>query len=116
MQSYRIALGPHRSRKAFSPQSLPPAGSLEESSVRVAKVAGFSLHAGVAAARAGRLIAAEHARLEQIAKERRAKEQAAQTKSFEQIQRELLALRTLSLCLPCGMVTGLLQVNCYRRV
>ena len=32
-------------------QSLPPVGSLEESNARVAKVAGFSLHAGVAAAR-----------------------------------------------------------------
>jgi hypothetical protein len=30
----------------FSLQSLPPAGSLEESNARVAKVAGFSLHAG----------------------------------------------------------------------
>ncbi len=49
--TYRIAVGPHQGRKAFSLQSLPPAGSLEESSARVAKVAGFSLHAGVAAAR-----------------------------------------------------------------
>ena len=31
--------------------AIPPAGSLEESNARVAKVAGFSLHAGVAAAR-----------------------------------------------------------------
>jgi hypothetical protein len=49
--TYRIAVGPHEGRKAFCLQSLPPAGSLEESTVRVAKVAGFSLHAGVAAAR-----------------------------------------------------------------
>jgi hypothetical protein len=49
--TYRIAVGPQQGRKAFSLQSLPPAGSLEESSARVAKVAGFSLHAGVAAAR-----------------------------------------------------------------
>jgi hypothetical protein len=44
-------VGPHEGRKAFCLQSLPPAGSLEESNARVAKVAGFSLHAGVAAAR-----------------------------------------------------------------
>jgi len=49
--TYRIAVGPHEGRKAFCLQSLPPSGSLEESSARVAKVAGFSLHAGVAAAR-----------------------------------------------------------------
>ena len=49
--TYRIAVGPQQGRKAFSLQSLPPAGSLEETSARVAKVAGFSLHAGVAAAR-----------------------------------------------------------------
>jgi len=48
---YRIAVGPHEGRKAFCLQSLPPAGSLEESNARVAKVAGFPLHAGVAAAR-----------------------------------------------------------------
>jgi hypothetical protein len=49
--TYRIAVGPQQGRKAFCLQSLPPAGSLEESNARVAKVAGFSLHAGVAAAR-----------------------------------------------------------------
>jgi hypothetical protein len=49
--TYRIAVGPHQGRKAFSLQTLPSAGSLEETSARVAKVAGFSLHAGVAAAR-----------------------------------------------------------------
>jgi ribosomal protein S27E len=49
--TYRIAVGPQQGRKAFCLQSLPPAGSLEETSARVAKVAGFSLHAGVAAAR-----------------------------------------------------------------
>ena len=38
-------------RKACCQQGLPPAGSLEASSARVAKVAGFSLHAGMAAAR-----------------------------------------------------------------
>jgi len=49
--TYRIAVGPQQGRKAFCLQSLSPAASLEETSVRVAKVAGFSLHAGVAAAR-----------------------------------------------------------------
>ena len=49
--TYRIAVGPQQGRKAFCLQSLPAAGSLEESNARVAKVAGFSLHAGVAAAR-----------------------------------------------------------------
>ena len=49
--TYRIAVGPQQGRKAFSLQTLPYAGSLEETSARVAKVAGFSLHAGVAAAR-----------------------------------------------------------------
>jgi len=51
MQSYRIAVDPQQGRKAFSLQTLPSTGSLEETSARVAKVAGFSLHAGVAAAR-----------------------------------------------------------------
>ena len=49
--TYRIAVGPHEGRKAFCLQSLLPAGSLEDSNPRVARVAGFSLHAGVAAAR-----------------------------------------------------------------
>jgi hypothetical protein len=49
--TYRIAVGPKQGRKAFCMQSLPLAGSLEETSARVARVAGFSLHAGVAAAR-----------------------------------------------------------------
>jgi len=49
--TYRIAVGPHEDRKAFCLQSLPPAGSLIETSARVAKVAGLSLHAGVATAR-----------------------------------------------------------------
>ncbi len=49
--TYRIAVGPQQGRKAFSLQSLPAAGSLEEASARVAKASGFSLHAGVAAAR-----------------------------------------------------------------
>jgi hypothetical protein len=49
--TYRIAVGPHEGRKAFCLQTLPAAGSLEEANARVASVAGFSLHAGVAAAR-----------------------------------------------------------------
>jgi hypothetical protein len=46
--TYRIALGPHRGRKAFSLPSLPPSSSLQ-STERVGQLAGFSLHAGVAA-------------------------------------------------------------------
>ena len=49
--SDELPLYPQQGRKAFCLQSLPPAGSLEETSARVAKVAGFSLHAGMAAAR-----------------------------------------------------------------
>ena len=44
-------MGSQQGRKACCLQSLPPGGSLEASSARVAKVAGFSLHAGMAAAR-----------------------------------------------------------------
>ena len=46
--TYRIAVGPHKGRKAFMLQSLPP---LTEEAERpgVAQLAGFSLHAGVAA-------------------------------------------------------------------
>ncbi len=47
--TYRIAIGPHQGRKAFSLQTLPQQGCLEESSARVAKASDFSLHAGVAA-------------------------------------------------------------------
>jgi hypothetical protein len=47
--TYRIAVGPQQGRKAFCLQSLPLAGRLEESNARVAKVAGFSLHAGLTA-------------------------------------------------------------------
>ncbi len=45
--SYRIAVGPNQGRKVFTLQTLP--GVEESDSSRVAKVAGFSLHAGVAA-------------------------------------------------------------------
>jgi len=46
--TYRIALGPHKGRKAFMLQSLPRCGE-PSGSERVAQAAGFSLHAGVAA-------------------------------------------------------------------
>jgi Putative transposase len=46
--TYRIAMGPHKGRKAFMLQSLPPRGE-PPGSERVAQASGFSLHAGVAA-------------------------------------------------------------------
>lgn len=47
--TYRIAVGPHQGRKVFTLQTLP-AGDPEDSfGDTVGKVAGFSLHAGVAA-------------------------------------------------------------------
>jgi len=46
--TYRIAVGPNQGRKVFSLQTLPPQPD-ESSTARVAKVAGFSLHAGVMA-------------------------------------------------------------------
>jgi len=45
--TYRIALGPQAGRKVFTPQTLP--ASDEPFDDGVGKVAGFSLHAGVAA-------------------------------------------------------------------
>lgn len=47
--TYRIAMGPQRGRKVFALQSIPPKPDLPPGSERVAKLAGFSLHAGVAA-------------------------------------------------------------------
>ncbi len=49
--TYRIALGPQRGRKVFSLQTLPPHEPHETTGrqSRLAKQAGFSLHAGVAA-------------------------------------------------------------------
>ena len=44
---YRIALGPHQGRKAFTLQTVPAVAAVDDSS-SVAKAAGFSLHAGVA--------------------------------------------------------------------
>jgi hypothetical protein len=46
--SYRIALGPQRGKKVLTLQTLPPADELDTFS-QAGKVAGFSLHAGVAA-------------------------------------------------------------------
>ena len=45
--TYRIAIGPHAGRKVFTLQTHP--GCTERFDDGVAKVAGFSLHAGVAA-------------------------------------------------------------------
>jgi hypothetical protein len=45
--TYRIAIGPHAGRKVFTLQTLP--GCTERFDDGVDKVAGFSLHAGVAA-------------------------------------------------------------------
>jgi hypothetical protein len=47
--TYRIAIGPQQCRKVFTLQSLPPTEEPKAGSSRVAKVAGFSLHAGVVA-------------------------------------------------------------------
>jgi hypothetical protein len=46
--TYRIALGPHKGRKAFLLQSLAPRGE-ERAGECVAQANGFSLHAGIAA-------------------------------------------------------------------
>jgi len=46
--TYRIAMGPQRGRKVFALQTIPPKPDLPPGSERVAKLAGFSLHAGVA--------------------------------------------------------------------
>jgi hypothetical protein len=45
---YRIAVGPHKGRQAFKLQSLPPLTG-DRAGEALAKAAGFSLHAGVAA-------------------------------------------------------------------
>ena len=47
--TYRIALGPHLGRKAFTLRTLVPDPWADERSARVAQAAGFSLHAGVLA-------------------------------------------------------------------
>jgi hypothetical protein len=46
--TYRIAMGPHQGRKVFTLQTLPDCGD-DQLAPNVGKVAGFSLHAGVAA-------------------------------------------------------------------
>jgi hypothetical protein len=45
--TYRVAVGPQQGRKAFMLQTLPPLQREDQASDRVAKIAGFSLHAGV---------------------------------------------------------------------
>ena len=47
--TYRIAVGPQQGRKVFSLQTQPPREVDPVGSARVAKAAGFSLHAGVSA-------------------------------------------------------------------
>ncbi|NNJ98310.1 MAG: hypothetical protein HKP12_14265 [Gammaproteobacteria bacterium] len=47
--TYRIALGPQAGRKVFTLQTLPPVDADEMHSATVGEVAGFNLHAGVAA-------------------------------------------------------------------
>lgn len=46
--TYRIAVGPQQGRKVFTLQTLPDERDADEAPA-VGKVAGFSLHAGVAA-------------------------------------------------------------------
>ena len=47
--TYRIAVGPQQGRKVFTLQTLPDCGPENPCTTTVGKVAGFSLHAGVAA-------------------------------------------------------------------
>ncbi len=47
--TYRIVIGPNQGKKVFTLQSLPPMKESKVSSSQVAKLAGFSLHAGVMA-------------------------------------------------------------------
>ena len=47
--TYRIAVGPQRGRKAFTLQTLPACDPYDSITDTAGKVAGFSLHAGVAA-------------------------------------------------------------------
>ncbi len=47
--TYRIAIGPNQGKKVFTLQSLPPMKESKVGSSQVAKLAGFSLHAGVIA-------------------------------------------------------------------
>jgi len=50
--TYRIAVGPQAGQKVFTLQTLPAQAPIEEGKNKVAKVAGFSLHAGVASVKA----------------------------------------------------------------
>ena len=43
--TYRIVLGPHQGRKAFTLQTVPAVAAADDNS-SLAKAAGFSLHAG----------------------------------------------------------------------
>ncbi len=47
--TYRIAVGPQAGRKVFTLQTLPACDPEEQHSDTAGKIAGFSLHAGVAA-------------------------------------------------------------------
>jgi hypothetical protein len=47
--TYRIAVGAQRGEKAFMLRTLPPTDEESVAGDRVARVAGFSLHAGIAA-------------------------------------------------------------------
>ncbi|MEQ8313003.1 MAG: transposase, partial [Gammaproteobacteria bacterium] len=47
--TYRVALGPQKGRKVFTLQTIPPRPEYSSHNARVAKLNGFSLHAGVAA-------------------------------------------------------------------
>ena len=47
--TYRIAIGPQKGRKVFTLQTIPPQPDPSPNHARVAKLNGFSLHAGVAA-------------------------------------------------------------------
>jgi len=47
--TYRVAIGPQKGRKVFTLQTLPPQPEPAPDQLRVAKLNGFSLHAGVAA-------------------------------------------------------------------
>jgi hypothetical protein len=62
--SYRIALGPQAGRKVFTLQTLPASDAEDRFGDTVGQVAGFSLHAGVAAR------ADERKKLERLCRER----------------------------------------------
>ena len=47
--TYRVAIGPQKGRKVFTLQTIPPQPEAASDNARVAKLNGFSLHAGVAA-------------------------------------------------------------------